>query len=90
MIREIELELDVGTEYELEIESDDYDLEVGSAIIVNHISGDTYDGPYEVTPTAEALIIPTLGKAMEHDFVVNPIPKNYGLITWNGFEMTVS
>lgn len=49
-----------------------------------------YDGEYEATPTQETQVIPVLGYQMAQDFVVNPIPSNYGLITWNGFEMTVS
>lgn len=49
-----------------------------------------YAGPYEATPTHGTQVIPTLGYQMAQDFVVNPIPSNYGLITYNGFELTVS
>lgn len=49
-----------------------------------------YAGPYEATPTQETQVIPVLGYQMAQDFVVNPIPSNYGLITYNGFELTVS
>lgn len=49
-----------------------------------------FAGPYEATPTQGTQVIPTLGYQMAQDFVVNPIPSNYGLITYNGFELTVS
>jgi len=49
-----------------------------------------YEGPCEATPTRETQIFPTGGKQMPENFTVNPIPRNYGLITYNGFEITVS
>lgn len=49
-----------------------------------------YHGDYEATPSAEAQTFHTKSKMMEHDFIVNPIPSNYGLITWNGSTLTVS
>lgn len=49
-----------------------------------------YDGDYEVTPTQETQILLTKNKAMAEDVVINPIPSNYGLITYNGFGLTVS
>ena len=49
-----------------------------------------YMGEYEATPSAVEQIIPTSGKAMISDFVINPIPSNYGLISWNGSTLTVS
>lgn len=51
---------------------------------------DYYDGDYEATPTNRAQTIPVIGKTMMHDFVVKPIPNNYGLITWDGSTLTVS
>lgn len=49
-----------------------------------------YDGPYDATPTRETQTFATQGKVMDEDFTVNPIPQNYGLITYNGFYMTVT
>lgn len=49
-----------------------------------------YDGPYEATPSNVAQIIPTAQLLMTENFTVNPIPSNYGLITWNGSVLTVS
>lgn len=42
-----------------------------------------YQGPYEVTPTTEAQRLETAGKSMRDNVVVNPIPNNYGLITYH-------
>lgn len=49
-----------------------------------------YDGSYEVDPTNEPQVFHTHGLKMRSDFVVGPIPQNYGLITWNGSVLTVS
>ncbi len=49
-----------------------------------------YAGPYEATPTQEEQVFPTAGKTMLRSFVVDPIPSNYGLISWNGSVLTVS
>jgi hypothetical protein len=50
----------------------------------------TYDGAYEVTPTAEAQTLATDSLYMRGNITINPIPSNYGLITWNGSTLTVS
>lgn len=60
----------------------------GSVALATSIAD--YHGPYEVTPTREAQVLPTAGRRMASDVVVNPIPSNYGLITWNGATLTVS
>lgn len=53
-------------------------------------TGDTYEGPYTVTPGAEAQHFSTTGKRFTEDLIVNPVPSNYGLITWDGSALTVS
>lgn len=53
-------------------------------------SPDPYVGAYEATPTQSTQVFNTSGMTMSADFVVNPIPSNYGLITWNGSYLTVS
>jgi len=53
-------------------------------------SGAPYRGAYEVTPTEYAQVLPTAGKTPSSDIVVQPIPSNYGLITYNGSVITVS
>lgn len=49
-----------------------------------------FDGPYEYTPSAEEQTIPINGKQADQDITINPIPNNWGLITWNGSVLTVS
>lgn len=49
-----------------------------------------YDGVHEVTPSEEAQILETEGKAVNENIVINPIPPNYGRITWDGRVITVS
>ena len=52
--------------------------------------GTTYTGEYEFTPNEETQVIPTQNKIMTQDVIINPIPSNYGLVTWNGSYLTVS
>ena len=52
--------------------------------------GVPYHGEYEITPSSEEQILPTANTRLAHDIVINPIPSNYGLITWNGSVLTVS
>lgn len=51
---------------------------------------DWYEGEYTVTPSDLAQTIPAQGKTFLHDLIIEPIPSNYGLITWNGSTLTVS
>lgn len=54
------------------------------------VMGDVYTGIYEFTPTQETQVIGIKNKQAIADIVINPIPNNYGLITWNGSTLTVS
>ena len=49
-----------------------------------------YSGEYEFTPTQETQTIPTDHTVLFDNITINPIPSNYGLITWNGATLTVS
>lgn len=51
---------------------------------------DPYTGDYEATPTLETQIFQTENKRMTDNFIVNPIPSYYGLITWDGSILIVS
>lgn len=59
-----------------------YRITVGSA--------PPYEGEYVITPTQERQVLETKNMTMTDNVTVEPIPKNYGLITYNGFELTVS
>lgn len=49
-----------------------------------------YTGSYEITPSSEVQILETALKTTTDRIVINPVPQNYGLITWNGSTITVS
>lgn len=60
-----------------------------SAPVIN-VEIPAYEGAYTVVPGTVAQVLRTGGKAMAEDVTVEPIPQNYGLITWNGSIITVS
>lgn len=49
-----------------------------------------YEGETIFTPSAEEQVIHTAQLYVNSDIIINPIPNNYGLITWNGSTLTVS
>ena len=49
-----------------------------------------YTGAVEVTPSAETQTLRTEQKSLMSDIVINPIPSNYGLVTWNGSYLMIS
>ena len=86
----LDVELTVE-EYDLEVGDDSsYDCDLGTAIIVNQIVGDEYEGPYEFTPSDETQVVAINLKTATQDITINPIPNNYGRITWDGSVLTVS
>lgn len=66
------------------------DVSLGNSIVKEYVDTEAYIGEYEVTPSSETQTLDTAGKRMTRPVVVNPIPNNYGLITWNGSFLTVS
>ena len=50
----------------------------------------SYAGPYEITPSDEAQVLETEGMLAAENIVINPIPSNRGLISWDGSILTVS
>lgn len=49
-----------------------------------------YTGETEVTPSEETQILYTSGKVVNDNIKVNPIPNDWGKITWNGSYILVS
>lgn len=49
-----------------------------------------YEGEYGFTPSASPQTVQIKDKMARHDITINPIPSNYGLITWDGSSITVS
>ena len=66
------------------------DITFGNPIAREYVNLPPYEGDYVVTPTTEAITLNTKDKRMTDYVTVNPIPSNYGLITWNGSTLTVS
>jgi hypothetical protein len=60
------------------------------SVIVIHEGEVPYTGRYTFTPSVETQTVPIGGKTASRDIIINPIPDNYGLITWNGAILTVS
>lgn len=86
---ELRAVFDDGDELRAVFEDAD-ELDAEFETVIEKTVGDIYEGPYEAVPAADAQEIPTAGKIMARDFVIRPIPSNYGLITWNGATLTVS
>ena len=53
------------------------------------VTKDAYNGDYEFTPSAETQIIEIAHKTATYNITINPIPSNYGLVTWNGTILTI-
>ena len=49
-----------------------------------------YEGEYEFTPSSETQTIDIRNRVARRNITINPVPQNYGLITWNGSVLTVS
>lgn len=72
--------------------------EIGARLSTAALSGSvglasnypTYQGETEFTPSRDAQTVSVGGKLSMTDITINPIPSNYGLITWNGSTLTVS
>lgn len=65
-------------------------ITIGSPVLREHVDTDPYAGPYTVTPTQSTQTLSTEDLLMVQDVTINPIPSNYGLITWDGAVLTVS
>lgn len=79
------------------VDSDAVSLHVGGGADVPLTIGATvygggmpYSGDYSVTPTEQEQTLPTAERQLNANIVIEPIPKNYGLITWNGSRIMVS
>ena len=48
-----------------------------------------YQGSYDVEPGEEAQVLQTGRHAMTADLVVEPIPDNYGRISWDGAAISL-
>ena len=51
---------------------------------------ESYTGSTDITPTADVQVLATQGKVIDSNIIIEPIPNNYGLITWDGSTLMVS
>ena len=66
------------------------DGEAGTVIKVTEHDLPVYSGQTEITPSEEIQTLQTANKTVLQNIIINPIPSNYGKITWNGSTLTVS
>ena len=66
------------------------DGEGSMAISPNAGAYPEYAGPTTITPTTATQTLNTAFKSVLNNITINPIPSNYGLITWDGSTLTVS
>lgn len=65
-------------------------IELNMTVGVYAQIGEHYHGSYEVTPSSEAQVLDTDTLILDGNITINPIPSNYGLVTWDGSTITVS
>lgn len=76
---------DEGQNFDVNLSEDgEFDVEFSG------VPKGTYTGEYSVTPSDERQYLPTEGKTLTQDIVVEPIPSNYGLVTWDGSILMIS
>lgn len=62
----------------------------GTPVARDYVERPAYEGATEITPSEEAQTLFTNNLRMTDNITINPIPQNYGLITYNGSTITVS
>jgi hypothetical protein len=80
---------DGPAEFIIEDENDLLPFEVDGSVIVSE-GFPVYGGPVTVVPGPETQVLETQYMTVMDRITVAPIPKNYGLITYNGRTITVS
>lgn len=61
-------------EFLMDMVEESFDMDMDTAIVVNHIGGDPYDGEYTITPKVTEQTLPTRAKTMRDDVTVLEIP----------------
>ena len=62
----------------------------GLLTIPSAVDAEPYEGPYEFTPTEDTQTVAIERKMATQDIIFNPIPSDWGHITWDGAILTVS
>ncbi len=91
MTEPITLDVRISEQYDVTVSGgENIGTATDSQIVINRIEADEYAGPYEITPSASEQVLEIRNKKAIRNITINPIPNNYGLITWNGATLTVS
>ena len=60
-----------------------------SSIQYNYSDIPLYEGEYIFTPSDNEQIVQIADHKASANIVINPIPSNYGKVTWNGYELHI-
>lgn len=83
---DINIEVDFGTNEQFGVSFDDgFQVDYSQM----HEAGG-YMGEYTFTPSNETQEIATADKILSQNIIIEPIPSNYGLVTWNGSTLTIA
>lgn len=52
-------------------------------------SDEYYTGSYDIEPGDEEIVLPVEQLKMNADLKIEPVPSNYGRLSWNGSTLTV-
>lgn len=63
-------------------ESPNFKAEMGEVHMVT-VGAAPYEGAYTVTPTTDVQILHTSGRKLDEDVMIEPIPKEYGRVTYD-------
>ena len=74
----------------LGVSSDSEQISLGVEMVLVAGTPEHYDGAYEFEPSDEAQTISIRNMMADADIVIDPIPSNYGKITWNGLGIHIS
>lgn len=82
---DINIEVDFGTDEHFGVSFDSgFNVDYSQM----HEAGD-YMGEYNFTPTNETQEIPTADKTLTQNIIINPIPSNYGLVSYDGSILSI-
>ena len=81
----VEVTFDAPADFNCSFESDSFEVQFEGAP-----SHSEYQGPYSATPSEEVQTLSTANTILVQNITIDPIPSNYGLITWDGTTITVS
>ena len=83
---ELSLNLHIDGDLSLDLHMDG---EAGTVIKVTEHDLPVYTGQTEVTPSEDVQTLQTANRTVLQNIVINPIPENYGRLSWTGNTLTV-